>query len=55
MMRCVDGGLDEVFEEFYRSGVVNEITNETYICLIPKITDAWKFGKVLHQACTRLS
>ena len=26
----------KVFEEFYRSGIINEISNETYICLIPK-------------------
>ena len=26
----------KVFEEFYRSGIINGITNETYICLIPK-------------------
>ena len=26
----------KVFEEFYRSGIINGISNETYICLIPK-------------------
>ena len=26
----------KVFEEFHKSGVINGITNETYICLIPK-------------------
>ena len=26
----------KVFEEFYKSGIINGITNETYICLIPK-------------------
>ena len=26
----------KVFAEFHKSGVVNGITNETYICLIPK-------------------
>ena len=25
----------KVFEELYRSGIINGITNETYICLIP--------------------
>ena len=26
----------KVFEEFHNSGIINGITNETYICLIPK-------------------
>ena len=26
----------KVFEEFHRSGIINGITNEKYICLIPK-------------------
>ena len=26
----------KVFGEFYRMGIINDITNETYICLIPK-------------------
>ena len=26
----------KVFKEFYKSGIINGITNETYICLIPK-------------------
>ena len=26
----------KVFAEFYRTGIINGITNKTYICLIPK-------------------
>ena len=26
----------KVFEEFHESGIINGVTNETYICLIPK-------------------
>ena len=26
----------KIFEEFHRTGIINGITNETYICLIPK-------------------
>ena len=32
----VKSKLLKVFEEFYRSGIINGISNETYICLIPK-------------------
>ncbi|XP_073024393.1 uncharacterized protein [Primulina eburnea] len=32
----------KVFDEFYEGGVVNGITNETYICLIPKNHNAIK-------------
>ena len=32
-MKC---DILKVFEEFYRSGVINGISNKTYICSIPK-------------------
>lgn len=32
----------KVFEEFYEGGIVNGITNETYICLIPEKQDSVK-------------
>ena len=32
----VKNDIMKVFKEFYRSRVINGITNETYICLIPK-------------------
>ena len=32
----VKNDLMKVFDEFYDSGVINGISNETYICLIPK-------------------
>ena len=32
----VKGELRMVLDEFYSNGVINKITNETYICLIPK-------------------
>ena len=32
----VKGDIMKVFEEFYGSGIINAITNETYLCLIPK-------------------
>ena len=28
--------LMKVFEEFHELGIINVVTNETYICLIPK-------------------
>lgn len=36
------GDLKEVLDEFYSNGVINAITNETYICLIPKKMDYLK-------------
>lgn len=38
----VKDDLLKVFEEFYDKGIVNAITNETYICLIPKKENAKK-------------
>ena len=32
----VKGDLLKVFKEFHTSGIINGISNETYICLIPK-------------------
>ena len=32
----VKSDIMKVFEEFYKSGIINGITNETFICLIPK-------------------
>ena len=32
----VKADILKVFEEFYTSGIINGISNETYICLIPK-------------------
>ena len=32
----VKNDIMKAFEEFHKSGVINGITNETYICLIPK-------------------
>ena len=48
----------KVFDEFYSSGIINEITNETYIRLIPKKLNSCRV-RVLGQlacclACTRL-
>ena len=38
----VKNDIMKVLEEFYRSGVINGITNETYICLIPKkLNSCW--------------
>ncbi|XP_073051688.1 uncharacterized protein [Primulina eburnea] len=36
--------LLKVFAEFYKDGIVNGITNETYLCLIPKKNDARKIN-----------
>lgn len=36
----VKGDLMKVFSEFFESGIINGITNETYICLIPKKQEA---------------
>lgn len=38
----VKGDLMKVFNEFFEGGVINGITNETYICLIPKKQHATK-------------
>ncbi|KAK9927793.1 hypothetical protein M0R45_024959 [Rubus argutus] len=40
----IKSDLLKVMEEFYSNGVVNAITNETYICLIPKKVDSLKIG-----------
>ena len=32
----VKNKIMKVFKEFYKSSIINGITNETYICLIPK-------------------
>lgn len=32
----VKGDVLKVFEEFWRAGIINNITHETYLCLIPK-------------------
>ena len=38
----VKSDIMKVFEEFYRSGIINGITNETFICLIPKkLNSCW--------------
>lgn len=31
-------------EEFFQNGIINAVTNETYICLIPKTSDSTKVG-----------
>ena len=32
----IKSDLIKVFNEFHESGIINGVTNETYICLIPK-------------------
>ena len=34
--------LLKVFQEFYNSGIINSVVNETYTCLIPKKTNSSK-------------
>ncbi|XP_073066025.1 uncharacterized protein [Primulina eburnea] len=38
----VKDDLIRVFDEFFQDGIVNAVTNETYICLIPKKNEARK-------------
>ncbi|KAM2004953.1 hypothetical protein FF1_000090 [Malus domestica] len=43
--RCweiLKGDILRVLEEFYENGIINAVTNETYICLIPKKPDSVK-------------
>ena len=40
----VKGDILKVMEEFFQNGIINAITNETYICLIPKKSDSTKLG-----------
>ena len=40
----VKADLVKVFDEFYRSGIINGISNETYICLIPKKLNSCRVG-----------
>lgn len=35
----------KVMEEFFEKGVVNKITNATFICLIPKMKETIKIGE----------
>lgn len=35
----------KVMEEFFEKGVVNKITNATFICLIPKKKETIKIGE----------
>ena len=32
----------KVMEEFFEKGIINAVTNETFICLIPKKSDSLK-------------
>ena len=38
----VKNDIMKVFDEFYGSGIINGITNETYICLIPKKLNSFR-------------
>lgn len=40
----VKGDIMKVMEEFFQNGIINAVTNETYICLIPKKSDSTKVG-----------
>ena len=40
----VKANIVKVFNEFYRSGIINGISNETYICLVPKKLNSCRVG-----------
>lgn len=40
----VKGDIMKVMEELFQNGIINAVTNETYICLIPKKSESTKVG-----------
>ncbi|KAM0963163.1 hypothetical protein ACFX2A_022668 [Malus domestica] len=45
IQQCWDilkANIMKIMEEFYETGIINAVTNETFICLIPKKSDSMK-------------